>query len=339
MPSRSDRPGLKWKTSRDGLREQPDWVASQVVRDTLDYPDKTIRLPADADDEALAQMCRDLTAQLMLWIEQRGSRTSITQYDGTIRSLSRIYQEHEESGFRDVKANTRKTYTDSIKVIESTVGNRVIRNETVLDVKRWYKLWKEPATPTGQPRVKRAHDAVAMLRQILRFGFALGYEECGVLAERLSVLRFEKGGAREEEMTPHQAVAFVRKALELEEGGEWPEGRARMMALGVAAQFDLMLRQKDIIGEWRTAVPGTEGAIYHGTEMWVGPFRWDNIPGWKLRLKTSKTKGRTGFDLAKYSILWPLLEASPHQDRVGSIVKVSMGSQCGSARTAPGSGR
>jgi len=43
-------------------------------------------------------------------------------YDGTVRSLSRLYQRHADSPFHDVKRNTRKTYADSLKVIEMTVG-------------------------------------------------------------------------------------------------------------------------------------------------------------------------------------------------------------------------
>jgi hypothetical protein len=54
-----------------------------------------------------------------------------------------------------------------------------------------------------------------LARAILRFGFALGHDECGKLDERLATQRFEKGGAREQKMTYSQATAFVRTALDL----------------------------------------------------------------------------------------------------------------------------
>ena len=44
---------------------------------------------------------------------------------------------------------------------------------------------------------------------------ALGFTDCKDLLERLTMLRFEKPGAREQEMTFAQATAFIRKALEL----------------------------------------------------------------------------------------------------------------------------
>src|SRR5262249_38957586 len=141
----------------------------------------------------------------------------------------------------------------------------------------WYRQWRAPKVIDRPERIDRAHDAVSMLRTILRFGFALGHDECGKLDERLATQRFEKGSAREQEMTYPQASAFVRTALDLGNRGVIPQDRARSMAIGVAAQFELALRQKDIIGEWIE-------------NEWEGPFTWENVPGWRLRLKTSKNR-------------------------------------------------
>jgi hypothetical protein len=160
-----------------------------------------------------------------------------------------------------------------------------------------------------------------MFRQVLRFGAALRFTECGVLDAELAKLRFERGGAREQQMTFTQATAAVRKAIELGASGLIPVDRARSMAIGIAAQFDLLLRQKDVIGEWQPAAPEVAGAIYSGEEMWTGRFRWENVPGWRLRLKTSKTRSAIEFDLTNYSLLFPLLDAVPMHERVGAIVE------------------
>src|SRR5262249_49795056 len=45
------------------------------------------------------------------------------------------------------------------------------------------------------------------------------------------------------------------------------------------------------------------------------------VPGWKLRLKTSKNRAAAVFTLTNYPLLYPLLEAVPHQARTGAIVK------------------
>ena len=52
-----------------------------------------------------------------------------------------------------------------------------------------------------RPRASRAHDAVSMLRTILRFGFALRYPDCAALVERLKMVRFENAGGREQAST------------------------------------------------------------------------------------------------------------------------------------------
>jgi hypothetical protein len=185
-------------------------------------------------------------------------------------------------------------------------------------VQHWYDEWRKPAVPGSRERVDRAHDAVSMFKTVLRFvAAALRRPECKQLISDLehatSLVKFERGGAREEEMTFGQATAFIRKALELGNVGVIPLDRARAMAIGVAAQFELLLRQKDIIGDWG----GPRG------EKWTGYFTWENIPGWRWRMKTSKSRYRTAaeFDLSIYSLLFPLLEAIPHEERVGAIIK------------------
>jgi hypothetical protein len=102
-----------------------------------------------------------------------------------------------------------------------------------------------------------------------------------------------------------------------------------MMAIGVAAQFETMLRQKDIIGEWAAydATARRRPALVLGAEMWTGDFTWERIPAWRWRMKTSKSKYRAAaeFDLSNYSLLYPLLDAIPHHERTGPIVKAADG--------------
>src|SRR5262249_58951559 len=161
----------------------------------------------------------------------------------------------------------------------------------IADVKRWFRLWRAPKVEGGEPRASRAHDAVSMLRTILRFGFALGYPDCAALVERLKMVRFENAGAREQEMTAAQAMAFIRAAL-----GRGDD-RGRNMAIGVAAQFELALRQKDIIGEWGPARPGVAGGVYARAEMWTGAFPLGDNPGRRFRPRPRRNRGRQKFFL------------------------------------------
>lgn len=332
MPSRGKAPGLKI-----GRNNRRYWIARQIRRDPGQYPDRCIPLPVDANDEQVAALCQQHTAALLVWLDEQAThepRATKTRYDGSIRSACRIYQEHPLSPFNTkVKANTRKSYTDSLKVIETTVGLRQIRNVTVFDVENWYRKWRAPAKPGGPERIDRAHNAVSMVKTVLRFIAAgLRRPECKQLAEELQKVRFEKGGARAEEMTALHATAFVRTALDLGRRGIMPAERARSMAIGVAAQFDLLLRPRDIIGEWgpRTLderFPAGMQVVNLGDEIWKGFFCWEHIHGWRWITKTSKSKYRAAadFDLTLYGLLFPLLDAVPHEERTGAIIKGEQG--------------
>ena len=89
MPPRSNHPGLKWRHTAS--RRQPYWVAKQVVRDPKGFPERTIRLPADVDEDTLAELCRDHTARLLAWLAAPEG-DPVVAYDRTIRALSRLYQ-------------------------------------------------------------------------------------------------------------------------------------------------------------------------------------------------------------------------------------------------------
>jgi hypothetical protein len=167
-----------------------------------------------------------------------------------------------------------------------------------------------------------------MFRTVIYFNAALRNQDCKVLASDLEHIKFEKGGAREEELTYKQAITFIKTALEFGEKGLMPAARCLHLAIGTAAQFELMLRQMDIIGEWAKTtasrkLPVGITTLEHGPDIWAGFFTWDNIPGWRWRMKTSKSKYRSAadFDLTKYDLLLPLLDAVPHENRTGAIVK------------------
>lgn len=316
----------------------------------MDFPDACIRLPDNASDQEISELCHDYVARLDDWIKKQielraniDGGVQAPPYIGTVLSACQSYQKHPHSRFHTVKANTRKTYTDSLKVIEATVGARLIRNVTILDVQNWYNQWRKPteigADDDGNPilgpeRIDRAHDAVMMFRMVLRFNAALRRKDCKQLLDDLenatSIVRFEKGEPREEQMTLDQARGFIDTALDLGRRDVMPYERALHIAIGVAAQYETLLRQKDIIGEWHKNARDAQRAIDKGAthlaadgDIWTGWFTWENVPGWRWRLKTSKSSYRKSAEhrLNGYSLLMPLLELVPHDRRAGAIVK------------------
>ena len=302
-------------------------------------------MPPDATDDELAELCQGHTARLRAHIaadqkkleaDEEDQPALKTRYDGSMRAACLIYQEHPLSRFHTVKHNTRRGYLADHKVILESVGARLIKNVTVLDVENWYRQWRKGVVyvdddgkeSVGPERIDRAHNAVAMVRTVLRFMSALRHADCKLLAEELAKVQFERGGARQEELTYRRARDFIRTAFEMADKGVIERDRALNMSIGTAAQFKMMLRQKDIIGDWspRKAdirFPAGISLLQLEEETWSGFFTWENIPGWRWRTKTSKSKYRAAavFDLTAYDLLIPLLELVPMDQRAGAIVK------------------
>jgi hypothetical protein len=302
----------------------------------MGFPETCVPLPPDADDATISEICHDWTVRLFAWIEEvrAGETPGLRPYDGSVYAACQIYQRHPLSPFHAVKSNTRRTYTDSLALIERTVGKRLIRNLTIFDVQHWHAQWRKPATGEERERIDRAHNAVSMFRTAINFCSKLKprsrYADCRALADDLRKVKFERGGGREAEMTYAHVAAFLRTADEIAARGAIPPMRALYMSIGVAAQFELLLRQKDIIGERARSEADLTKAIRRGAASvpcpdgtWVGYFTWENIPGWRWRTRTSKSKYRAAadFDLTRYAILYPLLERVPFDQRTGAVVK------------------
>lgn len=344
MPPRGKRPGFKIGRNNLGY-----WLASQVTRDPMGFPDTCIPLPPDATDEEIGELCRGYTAQLRAHIEAEKKKLETsepsltrTRYDGTIKAACQIYQEHPNSAFNhNISHTTRRGYLADLKVIIESVGHRRVKNVTTLDVQAWYREWRKGAEyiddKTGEhwfgpERIARAHNAAAMVRTVLRFMAALRHADCKLLAEELAKVQFEREGAREQELTYQHVRDFVRAAGEMADKGLIARDRALYLSIATAAQFELMLRQGDIIGKWQ---PRKEGAKFPGgisllhtdNETWAGFFTWEKIPGWRWRTRTSKSKYRAAveFDLQIYDLLFPLLDQVPMEERTGAIVKGELG--------------
>jgi hypothetical protein len=300
---RSKTPGLK-RRKRVGAVALYWSAAALSPKDAKRYPDPLIRLPPGATPAEIEGLCQLYASRFDAW-RSLGDKPRFF-YDGTIGSLCDAFERHPQSPMREVKFSTAGSYGDALKVIRSTVAARAVRAVAPIDVKGWYARWRAPAKQDGPERVKRAHDAVAMLRQILHFGQALGFRECGELADGLSKVRFERSSPRTTAMTVEHCKAFIASALAR------GDKRGLYMAIGVACQFETMLRQIDVIGEWVEA---------NGRETWAGAFTWENIPGGILRLRTSKTSTPVAHDLTRLELLWPLLQMVPQSERVGAVVK------------------
>lgn len=307
---KSAAPGLQRRKRGDGTIAWY-WVATAASKraDARDYWPHTVRLHSEDEAERLT-MCRTLTAELMEWLG--GTTPSRARFDGTLASLIRCYQLEEESPYRTVKYNTRRHYDESLATLEKHVGAIEIRDMNGRDFTRWYRSLKEPSAPGKPERVRRAHNAIKVLRIVLNYGASCGYRSCAEAALMLSKQRFAMPPPRKVAMTYEQAALVVAKALEV--------GRPSI-ALAQALQFELSLRQRDVIGEWIDAGPG-EGGIVSLGKRWTGGIAWSDIDAaMVLRKATTKTGALGEWDLRCCPLVLRTLAAfEPLAGRVGPVI-------------------
>lgn len=282
--------GLSWRKRADGLIAY--WIAPAKLVDAGFEP-KTKRLwpAADqphpgkltaADRAMIAGACQRLTAETKLW-KVGGLAANVgkvqVEFNGTVRGLSHAYQTDEMSPFHELRHYVKRYYLSNLRIIEDTIGDRLIANLNIRWLKTAYREWE--TKKDGTKYRARARMLITMFRILISFGAGLLEDRhCQrmfalVCAKEKGVRSlFEiKGGRRrrEVELTAEQAVAIRAKAHEM----GYPE-----IALAQAFQFELAMRPKDIGGEWLPESEPGDSDIRARGKKWVLGVRWDEIgPG------------------------------------------------------------
>lgn len=316
-------PGLKKRQRADGTIAYY-WVASSVSKDAAGYPLKTVRL--HGDENTMAQLCRTHAAELLEWLSDNGKGEK-PLYNGTMRSLIAVYRKTPESPYHAIKHNTRVMYDESLDLLEATVGDRQLSRLTGLDFRRWHDNLKAPAPHTEKQiadaaaanvhlepnptRLRRAYKAMQLLRIVMKFGIVADIKDCVRLAQVLENMRFQAPGARTERITFAQVQAFNDKAIEM--------GRLSM-AIAQTLEFELTLRQVDVIGQWEPATPDQVGIVDRGS-IWSGGCSWSHIDRQGLLTKQTTKRGQVAeHDTTAYPYLVAMLDRVPVSKRIGPMV-------------------
>lgn len=286
-PPRIDNaPGLVWRPRKNG------WEARWQARSDLvkrGYLPKSLRLwegPELDEIEAIfiAERCRDLQDDMKTW-GRGGIPKVFTEFDGTLKSLAGCYQTDKDSSFQQLRFATKVNYRWQCEQILATHGDERIEDIKARQVKAWHAEWLEGG------KIAKAHGLIGMLRTLVSFGATLlECDECSRLSGVLSQMRFTMPKARTERLTAEHAVAIRAKAHEMKKPS---------IALVQAIQFECMLRQKDVIGEWVPIhEPGALSEILSGNRRWLAGIRWNEIDeNLVLRHVTSKRQKPIEIDL------------------------------------------
>jgi integrase len=307
-----ETPGLKRRQGSG--RAVAVWVArADLVK--AGYKPKTVRLPYDLDDPAcwplLSAACLKLQSEMLEW--SSGRRRDPDRFDGTVCGLSRRYQTDQVSPFQRLKWNTREKDVYTLRIIEKAFGKRSLASLKYVDFRRWYDEAKKPKTPGGPERVRKACGIIKKLREMLSYGKLIELRECARLVLILREARFAQPARRRSRLELHHVEAFVPAAI--------AAGR-HSLALATVIQFETVLRQRDVIGEWQPIADGerTTGIVLNGGR-WVNGLTWADLAADRvLRKATTKTGAIVAHDLKLLPLVWPLLDMVPADRRIGPLI-------------------
>jgi hypothetical protein len=201
-----------------------------------------------------------------------------------LRKLIKLYQNDPLSSWHKLRYVTRRNQRNLLREIARKHGDVELRNIKARTLLEWHKEW------LGDGKVAMSHALMNKLRAVTGFGFTiLEDKQCGRLRQIMSTFRFPKAGKRRQRITADQAAAVIKAANKMDERG---------IAFAQALQFELMLRQKDVIGEWLPNNEPGAGIITDNGEKWVRGLVWEEIDSNLILFhQTSKTGKPVAFDL------------------------------------------
>lgn len=293
----------KWRNGEVAMY----WIASRAIGQRTNYRIKTLRLKG-SEEEARAQ-CARLTQELIEWLTRHPEK--MTEYTGTMASLVDCYTGDEDSPYRNVRENTRASYDYDLRIIRRSVGERRVADLTRKDFAAWHRNLSAPKAPGRAPRIRRAHGVMNMIRMILGYGKSMRYAGCRDALDIISEMAFEQSARRDRALTFDQASAIIDAAI--------AKG-SRSIALGQALQFELGLRQSDVVGRWTENQEGAGGGITFRGTIWSGGLTWSDLSSDRLAKRTSKTGQEGNWSPNSYPLIVKAMAAFAEHERVGPAV-------------------
>ena len=197
----------------------------------------------------------------------------------TLKQLIELYRSDPDSRFQNLRHQVRVQQDRMLKRISEEHGHHQLRSIKMRTLLGWHKAW------VSGGRIAMASELVARLRALFGFGFTmLEDRDCYRLLEVLRETQFRSLGPRLVELTADHVRAIRTTAHEY---FGWYS-----IALAQALQFELLLSQKDVIGEWiPVAEPGDSDIVWR-EQKWVRGLRWSNIDMKLILRHTTGSGGR-----------------------------------------------
>lgn len=259
-------PGLIWRKRPAGKFEARWQCRSDIL--ARGYMVKSVKIwsgkidPTIEDWDFIAETCLSLQRAMIEW--SHGDKPRPVKFDRrTLGSLMQCYQTDKASEYKKLRHTSRVHYDTIIRLIKKNHGQELLADINARLLKIWHDEWTEGG------KLASGHARMAMMRIVCGFGMTmLEDRECERLSVVLSKMKFKQAPPREEMLMADQVIMIRAKAHEL--------GRSSI-ALAQAIQFECMLRQKDVIGEWVPLNEPVMSDMIVGSEKWIRGLRWEEI--------------------------------------------------------------
>lgn len=196
----------------------------------------------------------------------------------TFRELVEQYQTDPLSSWHQMRYHTRLNHQSTLARMVAAHGDLRLSDIRLRTIEEWYLKWSD-----NKKKVAMGHAIIAKLRTLCHYGAGfLEDQECIRICIILGTRRFEVSKPRQDFLTAEQADAICHKAHEF---------GYHSIAIAQALQFDIVLRQKDVVGEWVPVnEPGDSDVLYRG-KKWLRGLRWSEVDDdLVLRHLTSKVQ-------------------------------------------------
>ncbi|MCJ2134938.1 integrase [Methylobacterium sp. J-026] len=299
-------PGLKFRPRSGGWAAY--WIPSPEAV-SRGYPSSTVPLTRYiGTPELLADQCQRLQNDMLVWLD--GLRRNPLAFDGSIGSVLRIYQTHEESPFHRLKPGSLRPYVTYLRRLEREIGDVRVDGVIGLHVKRWHAEWSEAGAKPAAGQMR-----IAVLKAALTFCIVAGHRSCRTLRDDIRELRLPGPRPRSLYATADQVLRAIAAAHAL---------KRPSLALAYAVQFETALRQWDVTGQWYPLKDPTICAVVHGQHKWAG-LEWRHIgEDLVLRYTPSKTRTSSGaevvIDLRLCPIVLEEIARVPVEERYGPLI-------------------
>lgn len=183
--------------------------------------------------------------------------------DGTVAGLVHAYWKHPGSPYHNLRAKVKVNYDGILKRLMADIGASRIADFDRDKIQKLYEGW------AASGKIALAYALIGRLRIVLSFGMNVLDDFASTrLYSIMHTMTFPLPKKRVQRLTRNHVAAIREAAHQI----GW-----HSIALAQVLQYELGLKQLEVIGEWVPLSSSEESDVVIGDQKWVRGLRWEQI--------------------------------------------------------------